>query len=117
MRWSVSSPLSFLRIRRQTPKFGDLCCDVVAARDRGGDMPVAYLVVPEGSPSAEKKQMLTRIYEALSEAYPFPPDHRIFLCEWALESVSQDGKVGSEPARPVLILHAPEGVAADAKRK
>ena len=80
-------------------------------------MPVAYLDVPEGSPPAEKKKMFTRIYEALSEAYPFPPDHRIFLREWALESVSQDGKLGSEPARPVLILHAPEGVSVDAKRK
>ena len=80
-------------------------------------MPIAYLDVPLGSHTAEKKMLLTRIYEALSEAYPFPPDHRVFVREWAVESVSQDGKLGSEPARPVLILHAPEGVSVDAKRK
>jgi phenylpyruvate tautomerase PptA (4-oxalocrotonate tautomerase family) len=80
-------------------------------------MPIAYLDVPQGSHAEEKKKMLRRIYEALSEAYPFPPDHRVFLREWALQSVSQDGKLGSEPARPVLLIHAPQGVSVDAKRK
>jgi hypothetical protein len=46
------------------------------------------------------------MYDALSEAYPFPDDHRIFLREWALDSVSQNGLLGSEPMRPVFQVHA-----------
>lgn len=33
-------------------------------------MPIAYLDVPQGIQTEEKKKMLKRIYEALSEAYP-----------------------------------------------
>jgi endoribonuclease L-PSP len=56
------------------------------------------------------------LYEALLDVYPFPDDHRIFLREWPLDSVSQNGLLGSEPARPVLILHIPQGGDLDAKR-
>src|SRR5581483_7985172 len=80
-------------------------------------MPIAYLDAPRGIRAEEKKKMLRRIYEALSEAYPFPPDHRVFLREWPLESVSQDGQLGSEPPRPVFLIHAPQGVSVEAKRK
>jgi hypothetical protein len=55
-------------------------------------------------------------YDALHEVYPFPEDTRIFLREWARDSVSQDGLLGSEPARPVLVLHVPIGGDAGAKR-
>jgi hypothetical protein len=34
------------------------------------------------------------IYEAMLEAYPFPPDHRIYMREWTLGSVNQDGQLG-----------------------
>ncbi|MGH9899167.1 MAG: tautomerase family protein [Pyrinomonadaceae bacterium] len=61
--------------------------------------------------------MLNSIYEALSEAYPFPPDHRVFLRERSLESVSQDGQLGSEPPRPVFLMHAPQEVSVESKRK
>jgi phenylpyruvate tautomerase PptA (4-oxalocrotonate tautomerase family) len=80
-------------------------------------MPIAYLDVPQGIQTEAKKKMLKSIYEALSEAYPFPPDHRVFLREWPLETVSQDGKLGSEPPRPVFLIHAPEGVSVELKRK
>jgi phenylpyruvate tautomerase PptA (4-oxalocrotonate tautomerase family) len=80
-------------------------------------MPIAYLDVPEGIQTEKKKKMLKSIYEALNEAYPFPPDHRVFLREWPLESVSQDGQLGSEPPRPVFLLHAPQGVSVESKRK
>lgn len=45
---------------------------------------------PGNSPRS-KEGAVREIYQALNEAYPFPPDHRIFVNEWPLESVSQDG--------------------------
>jgi hypothetical protein len=80
-------------------------------------MPIGYLDVPTGVDFSRKREMVIAIYEALREAYPFPDDHRIFLREWPLDTVSQNGLLGSEPARPVLMLHAPQGVNVDAKRK
>jgi hypothetical protein len=80
-------------------------------------MPIAYLDVPQGIHAEGKKKLVRGIYNALNEAYPFPPDHRIFLREWPLESVSQDGQLGSETPRPACLLHAPQGVSIEAKRK
>ena len=80
-------------------------------------MPTAYLDVPEGIEIEEKKKLVRGIYEALKEAYPFPPDHRIFVREWPLDSVSQDGQLGSEPPRPVFTMHVPPELPAQAKRK
>ena len=80
-------------------------------------MPIAYLDVPQGIQTGEKKRLFKSIYEALREAYPFPPDHRVFLREWPLESVSQDGHLGSEPPRPVFLIHAPQGASVESKRK
>lgn len=80
-------------------------------------MPVAYLDVPTGGDLNAKRELMRALYEALSEAYPFPDDHRIFLREWAAENVSQNGLVGSEPARPVLVIHGPQGANIDAKRR
>jgi len=80
-------------------------------------MPIAYLDVPEGIEIEEKKELFKGIYEALNEAYPFPPDHRIYVREWPLDSVSQNGQLGSEPPRPVFQIHAPQGLSVEAKRK
>jgi hypothetical protein len=80
------------------------------------DMPIAYLDVPAAVEFSGKKELVKALYEALREAYPFPDDHRIFLREWPLDSVSQNGLLGSEPARPVFLIHGPQGVNADAKR-
>lgn len=80
-------------------------------------MPIAYLDVPQGIQTAAKRKMVRGIYDALNEAYPFPPDHRIYLREWPLESVSQDGELGSEPPRPACLLHAPQGASLESKRK
>ncbi len=80
-------------------------------------MPIAYLDVPTGANLAKKRELVKAIYEGLREAYPFPDDHRIFLREWPLDSVSQNGLLGSEPARPVFIIHGPQGADVDAKRK
>jgi phenylpyruvate tautomerase PptA (4-oxalocrotonate tautomerase family) len=80
-------------------------------------MPIAYLDVPQGIRVDEKRQLVQGLYDALHAAYPFPDDVRIFLREWPLESVSQDGHLGSEPARPVFMMHVPQGVHLEAKRK
>jgi hypothetical protein len=72
---------------------------------------------PHGIDSNKKRELVKGIYDALHEAYPFPDDVRIFIREWPLESVSQDGLLGSEPARPVFIMHVPQGVDLEAKRK
>lgn len=80
-------------------------------------MPVGYLDVPTGADLDTKRELVKAVYEAMREPFPFPDDTRIFLREWAADSVSQNGLLGSEPARPVLTLHVPQGVGADAKRK
>lgn len=79
-------------------------------------MPVAYLDVPTGVELGAKTTLVKAIYDALHEAWPFPDDVRIFLREWPLDSVSQNGLLGSEPARPVFTIHAPQGVETEVKR-
>ena len=80
-------------------------------------MPIAYLDVPPGVDLDARRKLVKALYEALREAYPFPDDHRIFLREWPLDNVSQNGRLGSEPARPVFLIHGPQGVDSDAKRR
>ncbi|HJP74932.1 MAG TPA: hypothetical protein VJ914_11720 [Pseudonocardiaceae bacterium] len=79
-------------------------------------MPIGYLDVPAGPDIDGKRELVKAIYEALREAYPFPDDTRIFLREWPLDSVSQNGLLGSEPARPVFMVHVPQGAKIAAKR-
>lgn len=79
-------------------------------------MPIAYLDVPEGIEIEKKKELVKNIYEAINEAYPYLPDHRIFVREWPLDSVSESGQLGSEPPRPAFQIHAPEGLQVEAKR-
>jgi phenylpyruvate tautomerase PptA (4-oxalocrotonate tautomerase family) len=70
-------------------------------------MPVTYLDIPEGLAVDDKRKLVKGISAALHAAYPFPDDVRIFLREWPLESVGQDGQLGSEPARPIFMMHVP----------
>jgi hypothetical protein len=79
-------------------------------------MPIGYLDVPTGAGHETKKHLVKAMYDALHEAFPFPDDTRIFLREWPLDSVSQNGLLGAEPARPVLLLHIPQGVDVAVKR-
>ncbi|GAA3652181.1 hypothetical protein GCM10022224_013830 [Nonomuraea antimicrobica] len=79
-------------------------------------MPVFTVDVPQGAPPVAKQQMLKEITEALDEAYQIP-DTRGWLREYPVENISQDGRVGAEPARPVCSLEAPELFRLDAKRK
>jgi hypothetical protein len=80
-------------------------------------MPIGYLDVPTGADVNRKKELMSAMYRALHEAWPFPDDVRIFVREWPLDSVSQNGVLGAEPVRPVLTLHIPQGSDPDAKRK
>jgi hypothetical protein len=79
-------------------------------------MPIGYLDVPAGLDLVRKRKLVEAMYDAMHEVYPFPDDTRIFLREWALDSVSQNGLLGSEPARPVFVVHVPQGGDIDAKR-
>ncbi len=80
-------------------------------------MPIGHLDVPTGLDLGRKSELVKALYGALHEAFPFPDDVRIFLREWPLDGVSQNGLLGSEPARPVFMLHVPQGVNVDTKRK
>jgi hypothetical protein len=80
-------------------------------------MPIGFLDVPTGLDVGGKKALVKAMYDAMHEVWPFPDDTRIFLREWPLDSVSQNGLLGSEPARPSFVVHAPEGTDIDAKRK
>ncbi|WP_157630639.1 tautomerase family protein [Kribbella catacumbae] len=79
-------------------------------------MPIGYLDVPTGADLDTKRELVKAMYDALREAYPFPDDTRIFLREWPMDCVSQNGLLGSVPARPAFIAHVPEGVDTEVKR-
>jgi hypothetical protein len=80
-------------------------------------MPIGYLDVPTGVELSKKRELVEEMYEALHEAFPFPDDTRIFLREWADDSVSQNGLLGPAPTKgPVFTMHVPEGVDIDVKR-
>jgi phenylpyruvate tautomerase PptA (4-oxalocrotonate tautomerase family) len=78
-------------------------------------MPIAYIDVPQGIRIDAKKKLVKEVHDAIHEAYPIP-DTRVFLREWSLESVSQDGRLDSEPARPICKLEVPPGLPIEAKR-
>jgi hypothetical protein len=79
-------------------------------------MPIGYLDVPVGADLDTKKKLVGQLYDAMHAVYPFPDDTRIFLREWPLDSVSQNGLLGSEPARPVFVMIIPKGGDLDARR-
>ncbi|MDA0633753.1 hypothetical protein OUY22_10015 [Nonomuraea sp. MCN248] len=79
-------------------------------------MPRFTVDVPQGAPPDATQKMPKEITEALDEAYQIP-DTRGWLREHPVENVSQDGRVGTEPVRPVFSLEAPELFRLDAKRK
>jgi hypothetical protein len=79
-------------------------------------MPIGYLDVPTGLELNGKRELVKSMYEALHEVWPFPDDTRIFIREWPLDGVSQNGLLGSEPPRPAFMVHIPQGVDLDAKR-
>jgi phenylpyruvate tautomerase PptA (4-oxalocrotonate tautomerase family) len=79
-------------------------------------MPCAYIDVPFGIRVMAKRKLVKEVFEAIHEAYPIP-DTRILLREWPLENVSQDGRLDSEPLRPICGLEVPPGPPVEVKRK
>lgn len=79
-------------------------------------MPKFTIDAPEGAAPAAKEKMLNEISKALYEAYQIS-DVRGWLHEYSTHNVSQDGRVGGEPVRPVCSLDAPELISLDAKHK
>jgi phenylpyruvate tautomerase PptA (4-oxalocrotonate tautomerase family) len=79
-------------------------------------MPVAYIDVPFGIRIEAKRMLVKAVFEAIHDAYPIP-DTRIMLREWPLENVSQDGRLDSEPLRPICGLEVPPGASVEVKRK
>jgi phenylpyruvate tautomerase PptA (4-oxalocrotonate tautomerase family) len=79
-------------------------------------MPISYIDVPQGIRIEAKRKLVKDVYAALDEAYRIP-DTRIFLREWPLDSVSQDGRLELEPARPVCFLEVPAGIRPEMKRQ
>jgi phenylpyruvate tautomerase PptA (4-oxalocrotonate tautomerase family) len=80
-------------------------------------MPVVFIEAPPGIRTDAKKMMVEKITTAMEEAYPLPADNRIFLREYPLENVGQDGRLESEPVRPVCFIEAPQLRSLDARRK
>ena len=78
-------------------------------------MPISYVDLPEGIQIDTKRKMVKEICAALEDAYRIP-DTRIFLREWPLDAVSQDGRLDLKPAKPVVFLEVPPGIQAEAKR-
>jgi phenylpyruvate tautomerase PptA (4-oxalocrotonate tautomerase family) len=79
-------------------------------------MPVSFIDAPEGIRADAKKKLVNDVYEAIHEAYPIP-DTRILLREWPNDHVSQDGRLGSAPLRPMCWLEVPPGISIEAKRQ
>jgi phenylpyruvate tautomerase PptA (4-oxalocrotonate tautomerase family) len=79
-------------------------------------MPVCLIEAPAGLRGDAKKRLVERTTAALDEAYHVP-DVRIFLREYPLENVAQDGRLNSEPVRPVCFIEAPQLRSIAAKRK
>jgi phenylpyruvate tautomerase PptA (4-oxalocrotonate tautomerase family) len=79
-------------------------------------MPVCLIEAPAGIRNDAKKRLVERTTAALDEAYHVP-DVRIFLREYPLENVAQDGRLNSEPVRPVCFIEAPQLQSVAAKRK
>jgi phenylpyruvate tautomerase PptA (4-oxalocrotonate tautomerase family) len=79
-------------------------------------MPTIFIEAPTGIGRDAKKRLVEKTTAALTEAYPIP-DVRIFLREYQTDNVSQDGRLESEPVRPVCFIEAPQLRSLDARRK
>lgn len=79
-------------------------------------MPTMIIEAPTGIRKDAKKKLMEKTTTALNEAYPIP-DVRIFLREYQADNVSQDGRLESEPVRPVCFIEAPQLRSLDARRK
>ena len=66
-------------------------------------MPVLFIEAPQGIRLEKRSQMMPKITEAVDEAYHIG-DTLIFLCEYAAEDVSMDGRLQSENPKILAAL-------------
>lgn len=78
-------------------------------------MPMCFIEVPQGLEIDAKKRLFRDSHLALQEAYPLD-DFRVFIREYPLENVGQDGKPADE-VRPICFLEAPQLRNIDTKRR
>ena len=79
-------------------------------------MPTILIEAPTGIRADAKQRLMEKTTAALDEAYHIP-DVRIFLREYQADNVAQDGRLQSEPVRPVCFIEAPQLRSLDARRK
>lgn len=79
-------------------------------------MPTIFIEAPTGVRNDAKKKLVEKTTAAVDEAYHIP-DVRVFLREYPLANVAQDGRIQSEPVRPVVFIEAPQLRNLEAKRK
>src|SRR5262245_17663333 len=79
-------------------------------------MPIAFIEAPPGIRVDAKRKLVKEVCAALDEAYHVP-DTRIYLRDWPVDCVSQDGRLDSEPTKPVCFLEVPPSIQIDVKRK
>jgi phenylpyruvate tautomerase PptA (4-oxalocrotonate tautomerase family) len=79
-------------------------------------VPICLIGAPTGIRNDAKRKMVEKITAALDETW-HTPDVRIFLREYPVENVAQDGRLQSEPVRPVCFINAPLLRSIDAKRR
>jgi phenylpyruvate tautomerase PptA (4-oxalocrotonate tautomerase family) len=83
---------------------------------KGDIMPIFFIEAPKGVRDDAKKLMVEKMTADPDEAWHVP-DVRVFIREYAVENVAQDGRFQSEPMRPVGSLHVPLLRSVDTKRK
>ena len=79
-------------------------------------MPQFLIEAPSGIGDEAKRKMMKDITAAIDDAYHIP-DVRIWLREYTVNNVAQDGRLNAEPIRPLCFLEAPELFDLDTKRK
>lgn len=77
-------------------------------------MPVCFIEAPQGMRMDAKKKLVEKTSAALHEAFQLD-DTRVFIREYPLENVGQDGHLQTE-LRPICFVEAPKGTPIDAKR-
>jgi phenylpyruvate tautomerase PptA (4-oxalocrotonate tautomerase family) len=78
-------------------------------------MPMCFIEAPQGLQIDAKRKLVKETCAALQEAYPLN-DFRVFIREYPLENVGQDGELADE-VRPICFLEAPQLRSIHAKRK
>jgi phenylpyruvate tautomerase PptA (4-oxalocrotonate tautomerase family) len=89
---------------------------IVETKHKEIQMPTILIEAPTGIRADAKRRLVEKTTVALDEAYHIP-DVRIFLREYQADNVAQDGRLQSEPVRPVCFVEAPQLRSLDAKRK